>query len=211
MDAPENQLWRLSATEALPKLRSGELKVVDLVKSLLQRIQRRDPDIKAWVYMSPPLMLQQAELLDDIPPARRGPLFGLPVAIKDIALTKDMPTQYNSKLYESEKPINADANAVTSLRAAGALIFGKTTTTEFATSKQGNFHQNLTVNPHDYTRTPGGSSSGSGAAVGDFHVPVALGTQVGRPGYHPQASPLLIFARLAEASSALLRSVASMD
>jgi Asp-tRNA(Asn)/Glu-tRNA(Gln) amidotransferase A subunit family amidase len=89
-----------------------------------------------------------------------------------------MPTQYNSRLYESEDPVKVDANCVMTLRASGALIFGKTSTTEFATSKQGNFHQNLTSNAHDPKRTPGGSSSGSGAAVGDFQVPIALGTQV---------------------------------
>ena len=87
--------------------------------------------------------------------------------------------QYNSKLYESEEPIAVDANCILTLRAAGALIFGKTSTTEFATTKQGNWHQNLARNPHDSSRTPGGSSSGSGAAVGDFQVPIALGTQTG--------------------------------
>ena len=175
---PGKEPWLLNATEALPLLRSGELKVVDYAKSLLDRIQKRDPTVKAWVYLSPRVILEQATKLDDVPASDRGPLHGLPIAVKDVILTKDMPTQYNSKLYETNDPIRLDASVVQSLRAAGALVFGKTTTTEFATSKQGNWHQNLTTNAHDPKRTPGGSSSGSGAAVGDCQVPIAIGTQV---------------------------------
>lgn len=191
----EKELWQLSAAEVLPLLRTGELTAAEYVRSLVRRIQGRDNDVKAWVFFSPGQVLQQAQRLDDLPLAQRGPLHGLPVAVKDVILTKDMPTQYNSPLFESEVPIGADANCVASLRAAGelcrtqlcrptltgglgAIIFGKTSTTEFATSKQGNWHQNLTTNVNDPKRTPGGSSSGSGAAVGDFQVPVALGTQV---------------------------------
>lgn len=173
------EVWQLKGSEALPLLRSGQLKAVDYANSLLRRVQQRDSDVKAWVYLSPTTILRSAQQLDGIPVAERGPLHGLPVGIKDIILTKDMPTQYNSKLFESNKPIEVDASCVATLRAAGALIFGKATTTEFATTKQGNWHQNLTRNPHDTKRTPGGSSSGSGAAVGDFQVPVALGTQTG--------------------------------
>ena len=91
--------WRLTAAEALPLLRNGELKVTDYAKSLLHRIQRRDQEVKAWVYISPSQILQSAQKLDELPAAERGPLHGLPVGIKDIILTKDMPTQYNSKLY----------------------------------------------------------------------------------------------------------------
>lgn len=178
MAAPK-QPWQLTATEALPLLRSGSLTVEAYARSLLDRIQRRDHAVKAWVYLSPSHILTAAKHLDDIPPASRGPLHGLPVAVKDVILTKDMPTQYNSPLFESDAPIAMDASVVMSLRALGALIIGKTTTTEFACSKRGGWHQNLTRNAHDEGRTPGGSSSGSGAAVGDFQVPVALGTQTG--------------------------------
>lgn len=177
--AASKEPWRLTAAEALPLLRSGELKVVDYAKSLLGRIQQRDHEVKAWVYLSPSQILQSAQILDELPESERGPLHGLPVGAKDIILTKDMPTQYNSRLYESEEPIGVDANCVMTLRASGALILGKTTTTEFATTKQGNWHQNLTHNAHDPKRTPGGSSSGSGAAIGDYQVPLALGTQTG--------------------------------
>ncbi|KAK5700325.1 hypothetical protein LTR17_023039, partial [Elasticomyces elasticus] len=149
------------------------------VKSLLERVQARDPEVKAWAWIEPSLILQQAKELDGLSASERGPLFGLPIAVKDVILTKDMPTQYNSRLYESETPIAIDANCIMTLRAHGALIFGKTSTTEFASSKQGNWHQNLTRNARDSKRTPGGSSSGSGAAVGDYQVPIALGTQTG--------------------------------
>lgn len=182
----QKEPWRLTASEALPLLRTGDLKVETYARSLLDRIQRRDAQVRAWVWLSPSFILQAAKALDDIPPADRGPLHGLPIGVKDVILTKDMPTQYNSPLFESEEPIQMDANVVMTLRAQGALIFGKTATTEFACSKQGNHHQNLCRNPHDATRTPGGSSSGSGAAVGDYQVPVAIGTQTGgsvvRPG-----------------------------
>lgn len=171
--------WRLTAAELIPLLRNGSITAVALAQSLIKRIHQREHDVKAWVWLSPSQVLQQAQDLDDIPLSQRGPLHGLPVGIKDIILTKDMPTQYNSKLFESSTPIGTDASVVQTLRRAGALIFGKTTTTEFASTKQGNWHQNLTANPHDLARTPGGSSSGSGAAVGDWQIPVALGTQTG--------------------------------
>ena len=171
--------WQLTATEISPYLRKGELKVEDYVKSLLSRIHQRDSAVRAWVFFSPSLILQRAKELDDLPLDQRGPLFGLPVAVKDVILTKDMPTQYNSRMFQTEEASGVDANCVMSLRQSGALIFGKTSTTEFATSKQGNWHQNLTANARDPKRTPGGSSSGSAAAVADFQVPFALGTQTG--------------------------------
>jgi len=176
---PSKEPWRLTAAQVLPLLRTGKLTVTDYVKSLLERIQARDPAVKAWVWIEPSLILQRAKELDGLPAEQRGPLHGLPIAVKDVILTKDMPTQYNSRLYKSETPVAIDANCVITLRASGALIFGKTTTTEFACSKQGDWHQNLTSNARDPKRTPGGSSSGSGAAVADCQIPVGLGTQTG--------------------------------
>ena len=173
------QSWQLTASEALPLLREGKLTAEQYARSLLDRIQRRDQQVKAWVWLNPSYILEQAKKLDDIAPADRGPLHGLPIGVKDVILTKDMPTQYNSPVFESEEPSGVDANVVMSLRAMGALIMGKTCTTEFASSKRGNHHQNIARNAHDPGRTPGGSSAGSGAAVGDWQVPVALGTQTG--------------------------------
>ena len=117
----QKDLWRLSASEVLPLLRNGDLKVEHYVQSLVRRIQGRDSAVKAWVYFSPHSALKQAQQLDDIPVSQRGPLFGLPIAIKDVALTKDMPTQYNSPLLESQNAIKTDANVIMTLRAAGTL------------------------------------------------------------------------------------------
>lgn len=178
MPTPKD-LHSLTATEALPILRRGDLKVETYARALLDRIQRRDPAVRAWAWLSPSHILSESTRLDALPASSRGPLHGLPIGIKDVILTHDMPTQYNSPLFESETPIAADANVVMSLRAMGALVFGKTATTEFACSKRGGVHQNYCRNCWDEGRTPGGSSSGSGAAVGDGQVPVALGTQTG--------------------------------
>ncbi|KAJ6591836.1 glutamyl-tRNA amidotransferase subunit A [Mycena vulgaris] len=169
--------YRSTATEFL----SSGAKVEDYVRALLARIAARDADVQAWAYLDPEYVLSQARKLDAIPPSERGPLHGVPIGVKDIMYTKDMPTQHNSPLYEKDAPV-VDAALIMMLRSAGALIFGKTTTTEFASVTTGT----KTRNPHDPTRTPGGSSSGSGAAVGDLQVPVALGTQtigsIIRPG-----------------------------
>ncbi|KAJ7460574.1 amidase [Mycena latifolia] len=161
--------YRMTATEFL----SSGVKVEDYVRSLLDHIAVRDPDVEAWAYLDPQYVLAQARELDAISPSQRGPLHGVPIGVKDIIYTKDMPTQHNSPIYKYDAPV-VDAALIMMLRSAGALIFGKTTTTEFASVTTGT----KTRNPHcQDSRTPGGSSSGSGAAVGDLQVPVALGTQ----------------------------------
>jgi Asp-tRNA(Asn)/Glu-tRNA(Gln) amidotransferase A subunit family amidase len=178
--------WELTAAQAHSRMIRNEITVETYAKSLLYRIKERDEAVKAWAYLNPELVLARARELDQIPAAERGPLHGIAVGVKDVILTKDMPTQFNSPMYVSNLPSQVDAAAVITLRAAGALIFGKTTTTEFAANTNGDYHQNHTSNAHHPGRTPGGSSSGSGAAVGDFQVPIALGTQTGgstiRPG-----------------------------
>ncbi|KAI1843589.1 hypothetical protein JX265_007373 [Neoarthrinium moseri] len=173
--------YKLTATEALAKFKDGSLTVEDYARSLLARIEKRDAAVKAWAYLDPDYVIKQAKKLDQIPQEKRGPLHGVAVAVKDVIYTKDMPTQYNSPIYEGDAP-QVDAASIITLRHAGALILGKTTTTEFASTLYGG----RTCNAHDSTRTPGGSSSGSGAAVGDFQAPIGLGTQTGgstiRPG-----------------------------
>ncbi|SJL02004.1 related to glutamyl-tRNA [Armillaria ostoyae] len=168
---------RLTATEFI----SSGLTVEQYAISLLDRIKSRDDAVQAWAYLDPEYVLAQARELDKIPRHKRGPLHGVPIGVKDTMYTKGMPTQHNSPIYENDAPV-VDAGPLIILRNAGALIFGKTTTTEFAAV----FTGPKTRNPHDPNRTPGGSSSGSGAAVGDFQVPIALGTQtigsVIRPG-----------------------------
>ncbi|KAI0389613.1 amidase [Xylariaceae sp. FL0594] len=163
---------KLTATQALAKVRDGSLTIEQYAQSLLGRIEERDQAVKAWAYLDVQYVLREAKRLDQVPFEERGPLHGLPVAVKDIMYTKDMPTQHNSPIHEGDAP-RLDAAPVMILREAGVLFVGKTTTTEFATAAG----TNKTHNPHDPSRTPGGSSSGSAAAVADFQVPVALGSQ----------------------------------
>lgn len=174
-----DDITRLTAAEASARLAAGGLTSEDMARACLDRIGQRDADVKAWSFVDPDAVIRAARELDKLP--RRSKLHGIPIGLKDIFDTADMPTQHNSPIYTGHRP-GADAACVGTLRAAGALILGKTDTTEFA----GSGRLAATRNPHDLARTPGGSSSGSAAAVGDYHVPLALGTQTGgsliRPG-----------------------------
>lgn len=166
---PMSDLSRLTAADAALEIRRGTFSATDLVRACLDRIARRDDVVRAWQVVDPDAALEQARARDREQP--RGPLHGVPVGVKDVIDTADLPTTYGSKIYSQHRP-RQDASAVARLRRAGAVIVGKTVTTEFAQSGPAG-----TVNPHDPTRSPGGSSSGSAAAVADCHVPVALGTQ----------------------------------
>jgi Asp-tRNA(Asn)/Glu-tRNA(Gln) amidotransferase A subunit family amidase len=168
-------LTALSASQAAAKLQAGEVSAEAYVTACLDRIAQLEPDVKAWEYLDRDHALAQARALDE---ARRsgkaiGPLHGLPVGIKDIIDTADMPTQNGSPLFKDHQPTR-DSACVAALRAAGAVIMGKTVTTELA-----NTHPGKTHNPHNLGHTPGGSSSGSAAAVACGMVPLALGTQTG--------------------------------
>jgi Asp-tRNA(Asn)/Glu-tRNA(Gln) amidotransferase A subunit family amidase len=163
---------RLTAEALSAWMRTGALTAEAVARACLARIKARDAEVRAWTHIDPPLALTEAAARDNEP--RRSPLHGVPIGIKDVILTRDMPTQYNSEHYRGHFP-KADAACVAILRAAGAVILGKTDTVEFASTGR----KALTRNPHDLDRTPGGSSSGSAAAVADFHVPLALGTQTG--------------------------------
>jgi len=163
-------LFRLSASEAAARIRDGKLTSEDLVRSCLDRIDAREPQVKAWVHLDRDFALAQARECDKS--ASRGPLHGIPFAAKDIMDTADLPTEYGSPIYKGNRP-RADAACVALSRAAGGVLLGKTVTTEFASRVPlGN-----TTNPHNPAHTPGGSSSGSSAAVGDCMVPLAFGTQ----------------------------------
>jgi Asp-tRNA(Asn)/Glu-tRNA(Gln) amidotransferase A subunit family amidase len=163
------ELSGLSATEAAGKIRSGEISSEELVRACLDRIEQQEPTVHAWRFLDPELALVQARRCDAS--ETRSPLHGVPVAVKDQFDTADMPTGYGSPIYEGHRPV-ADAGSVASLREAGAVILGKTKLTEFAL-----YHPTDTTNPLDPARTPGGSSSGSAAAVADFMAPAATGTQ----------------------------------
>jgi Asp-tRNA(Asn)/Glu-tRNA(Gln) amidotransferase A subunit family amidase len=162
--------YELSATAALALIETGELSSGDLVRSCLHRIERRDSAVRAWSFLDPDHVVAQAQELDTRPFA--GSLWGLPIGVKDIIETADMPTSYNSPIYAGRRTAK-DAACVAIARRNGALIMGKTDTVEFAAGGR----RALTRNPHDLRHTPGASSSGSAAAVADFMVPLALGTQ----------------------------------
>ncbi|MDQ0757330.1 amidase [Arthrobacter sp. B3I4] len=156
----------------LAAIASGRRTVSETARECLDTIQAREPDIKAFVHLDPEAVLAEARELDRIPPGDRAkPLLGLPVGVKDLIDTADQPTEYGSRLFAGHRPAG-DAAVVRKLRDAGALPVGKTVTTEFAC-----FSPGPTRNPRDLQRTPGGSSSGSAAAVAAGMLPVALGTQ----------------------------------
>lgn len=163
----------LSATEAASHIAAGWLSSTQLVKSCLDRIAETDGAIKAWAHVDADHALAQAAALDRRRQAgfATGPLHGIPVGLKDIIDTSDMPTQRGTPIF-ARRQTDEDARVVEMLREAGAVILGKTVTTELAF-----VHANETRNPHDPGRTPGGSSSGSAAAVAAGHVPLAIGTQ----------------------------------
>ena len=146
----------LTACEASAQLEAGNITSESLVRDCLERIGARDADVLAWDYIDPDYAIEQAKSLDGEP--RRGPLHGVPVGIKDIFDTIDMPTAHGFDPYEGKR-WGMDSACVASLRDAGMVIMGKTVTTQFACSKP-----RQTRNPHDPTRTPGVSSSGSAAA-----------------------------------------------
>ncbi|MGE4014672.1 MAG: amidase [Alphaproteobacteria bacterium] len=162
-------LNELSATQAMRRLEAGELTAERYVEACLDRIGQREGDVRAWAYLDRDMALAMARAADKSP--RTGALRGMPVGVKDVFATFDQPTQYGSPIYKGHRPA-ADAACVAAVRAAGAVILGKTVTTEFAT-----FAPDKTRNPHHLGHTPGGSSSGSAAAVADFMVPLAFATQ----------------------------------
>jgi Asp-tRNA(Asn)/Glu-tRNA(Gln) amidotransferase A subunit family amidase len=177
------RLVSISAAQAAGDIARGAISAEDYTRACLDRIAETDDTIRAFAHLDPEHALAQARALD----ARRmsgaplGPLHGIPVAVKDIFDTADHPTECGSPLLAGRRPLR-DATAVAKLRAAGAVIVGKTVTTEFAY-----YHPGPTRNPHDPERTPGGSSSGSAAAVAAGMVPLALGSQTNGSVIRPAA------------------------
>jgi Asp-tRNA(Asn)/Glu-tRNA(Gln) amidotransferase A subunit family amidase len=166
-------LSELTAVEAARRIASGELRATELAAALIARIAAREPEVQAFVYFDADYLMNQARDADLARELGRplGPLHGVPIALKDIIDSADMPTEHGSPLFEGRRPTN-DARVTALLREAGAIILGKTVTAELAV-----LHPGKTRNPHDPARTPGGSSSGSAAAVGAMMAPAALGTQ----------------------------------
>ena len=173
----------LGVADAAAAIREGRLTAVELVEDCLLRIREVDGEVQAWAFLDPEHALRQARAADDHRMAGRvlGPLHGVPTGVKDLFDTADYPTEFGSALWKGRTP-RTDAVAVARLRAAGAIILGKTVTTEYAY-----FHPGKTRNPHDPARTPGGSSSGSAAAVAAGMVPAAIGSQTNGSVIRPAA------------------------
>ena len=163
-------LNELGVTAIVRGVHAGHFAAADVVRSCLERISERGPAIRAWVAVSNESGLQQAMALGH---KAALPLAGVPFGVKDVLDTSELPTEMGSQLYAGHRP-SFDAACVGRVRAAGAVMIGKTVTAEFAGTQPTH-----TRNPHDPARTPGGSSSGSAAAVADFMVPFAFGTQTG--------------------------------
>ena len=174
-----DNLNTLDATTAAAKIAAGEITSEALVTDCLERIAARDGEIGAWKYLDPAHALAQAR---DADTGGHGLLRGIPVGIKDIFDSADMPTEYGSAIHKGHRPAR-DMACVAALRAAGTVILGKTTTTEFASPVPVGV-----LNPRDRTRSPGVSSSGSAAAVADDMVPIALGSQTGGSMIMPASS-----------------------
>ncbi len=175
----DRRLNALGPAEIVAKIAAGETTCEAVTRACIERIAPREPTVKAWVNFNPELALAQAHALDREP--RRGALHGVPIGVKDVIDTFDMPTEMGSPIYRGNRPI-ADAACVALLRRAGAVILGKTATCELAGMAPA-----ATTNPHNAAHTPGGSSSGSAAAVADFMVPAALGTQTGGSVLRPSS------------------------
>lgn len=159
----------LTASELILKVAAGDVTCEMIARACLEHIKAREPAVEAWAYLNPEQVLDQARQLDR--QGKHGVLPGVPFGVKDIIDSADMPTEYGSPIYAGYRP-RSDAACIALSRKAGALLMGKTVTTEFA-----NRHPGKTRHPLDPQRTPGGSSSGSAAAVADCMVPLAIGTQ----------------------------------
>jgi Asp-tRNA(Asn)/Glu-tRNA(Gln) amidotransferase A subunit family amidase len=173
----------LSLAEAAADIREGRITSLELVGDCLARIEAVDANVQAWAFLDREHAISQARALDERRRAGKaiGPLHGVPIGIKDIFDTSDYPTEFGSALWAGRTP-RRDAFAVAQLRAAGAVIIGKTVTTEYA-----HYQPGKTRNPHDPERTPGGSSSGSAAAVAACMVPGAIGSQTNGSVIRPAA------------------------
>jgi Asp-tRNA(Asn)/Glu-tRNA(Gln) amidotransferase A subunit family amidase len=169
----------LTVREAARQIADRRLTAEALVAACLDRIEARDAVVGAWQFLDRERALAAARRCDAEPP--RGPLHGIPIAVKDLIDTVDMPTAYGSPIYRDHRPA-ADASCVALARAAGAVVLGKTVTTEFAA-----FTPGKTANPRNPAHTPGGSSSGSAAAVADGMAPLAFGSQTAGSVIRPAA------------------------
>ena len=168
-------IFTLKAEELALKIKDAQLTSVEICEKYIERINKFEKDVKAWAHFDKKLLLEKAAEADEYRRSGKplGPLHGVPVAVKDIVGTLDMPTECGTVIRKG-KSYSQNAEIVDLLLAAGAIVMGKTATAELAY-----LGPPKTTNPHDYSRTPGGSSSGSAAAVASFMAPLSIGSQTG--------------------------------
>ncbi|MDA9625020.1 amidase [Candidatus Pelagibacter bacterium] len=168
-------IFSLSTKELVSKMKEGQISSIEVCKAYIERIKKFEKDVKAWSFLDKKILLEKAEEADDYRKSGKplGALHGLPVAVKDIFGTYDMPTECGT-VFRRKKSASQDSEVVNLLKNAGAIIMGKTVTAELAY-----IHPGKTTNPHDYSRTPGGSSSGSAAVIAAQMAPLSVGSQTG--------------------------------
>ena len=168
-------IFSLTTNELVAQLKEGQISSVEVCKAYLERVDKFEKDVKAWTFLDKKILLEKAEEADEYRKTGKplGPLHGLPIAVKDIFGTFDMPTECGT-VFRKKMSASQDSEVVNLLKNAGAIIMGKTVTAELAY-----IHPGKTTNPHDYSRTPGGSSSGSAAAVASQMAPLSIGSQTG--------------------------------
>ena len=168
-------IFSLSTNELVAKMRDGQISSVEVCKAYIARIDKFEKDVKAWNFFDKKILLEKAEEADEYRKSGKplGLLHGLPIAVKDIFGTIDMPTECGT-VFRKKMSASQDSEVVNLLKNAGAIIMGKTVTAELAF-----IHPGKTTNPHDYSRTPGGSSSGSAAAIASQMAPLSIGSQTG--------------------------------
>ncbi|MDC0472828.1 amidase [Pelagibacteraceae bacterium] len=168
-------IFSLSTNELISKMKEGQISSIEVCKAYIERINKFEKDVKAWSFLDKKILLEKAEEADEYRKSGKllGSLHGLPVAVKDIFGTYDMPTECGT-VFRRKKSASQDSEVVNLLKNAGAIIMGKTVTAELAY-----IHPGKTTNPHDYSRTPGGSSSGSAAVIAAQMAPLSVGSQTG--------------------------------
>ena len=166
-------IFSLSTNELVLKMQEGQISSIEVCKAYIERINKFEKDVKAWSFIDKKILLEKAEEADEYRKSGKplGELHGLPIAVKDIIGTFEMPTECGTPL-RKKMPSSQDSEVVNLIKIAGGIVMGKTVTTELAY-----FHPGKTTNPHDHLRTPGGSSSGSAAAVAAHMTPLSIGTQ----------------------------------
>ena len=170
-----NEILNVSVEELLNQVAKSQITSIEICKAFIERIEKFDKDVKAFAHFDKKLLLEKAKEADDYRKSGKpiGPLHGIPVAVKDIIGTIDMPTECGTPIRKG-KSYSQNAEIIDLLHSSGALIMGKAETTELAF-----LNPSRTKNPHDYSRTPGGSSSGSAAAVASYMAPLSIGSQTG--------------------------------